>query len=482
MNVKKLARKIEQHFLSHDITVELVLKNTVLHLQRYIFQLKIKRGTKVGMIFARASDIKFALQLPLFEVFYDNLSICLAVSEKACIQNSLQNMLTSALFRKNEAQLPIALGYDMKGQMFFADLDKLKHMLYAGPTNSGKSVGLINLITSLAVRNPADKLNIIIFDIGANTMDVFKELPHLSFPVVKDTATGVYVVNSLMSEVERRIKLDCNELMGQPKIVCIIDEFLSFINDISDRKESQELENKISKLLQRGRHAGVHMILSTQNPKLKNIKVDISNITARVAFSCARFQNSTTIIGRGGAEKLTGKGTMLYTSGDFPTPVQLQGAFMEENEVKGLVERIKVANSNICSKFVIQEVDDSECPMQVSDISSFSQKDKELADVIMWALSCDTISASKIKDNFSMGNRADDIIDQLYEIGLITKKFAKQPRKVIIKTFSDIPENVVAFLCKNGYTVERISEIFNQEDKASFVETNVEGGHHDITS
>lgn len=141
MNNNKLLQIIEKHYLPHGVAIKLILYEIIGENERLIFQLKLKPGAKENIIFDRAPDIRTALGLPLFQPFKDGLYIYLAVSEKSFTQNSLWKMLTSTAFHKGNMWIPITLGYNMRGNMVFADLGKMPHALYAGATGSGKSVG-----------------------------------------------------------------------------------------------------------------------------------------------------------------------------------------------------------------------------------------------------------------------------------------------------------------------------------------------------
>lgn len=466
MNAKKLMQKIVRHYSCHGIHIKLILIAVVGNGERFIFHIKLKPGTKESMIFDRASDIRTALQLPLFQPFKDGLNICLAVSEKPFTQNSLWKMLTSQKFRESKDWLPIALGYDMRCGMIFDDLGKMPHALYAGATCSGKSIGLVCLILSLIFKQPVSKVNLLLFDVGANTMEPFEGIPHLSHPIVKETMMGIHVISSLLDEMERRIELSHEELRKLPAVVCVIDEYVSLIANIQEKKLSHYLANSISNLLRRGRHAKIHMVLATQDPTIKNMKVDVGNITARMAFMCAKYNNSITVLGEGGAEKLPGKGSMLYKSNAHPNPIHLQGAYMSPDEVKRLVARIKSADHDVSNKFLIPEIVPQVLPQTSESLDDApiieSRKRNELVDIIMWVLERNTVSASQIRHQFSMGNRVNDIIDRLFEMEIVSGKDANKARKVLPQSVESIPAKATEILAKNGVSMDEIVAALEQ--------------------
>lgn len=465
MKVKKLVHKIEKHYAYHGVHIKLQVLSIENSDDRFVFQVCLKPGTKASLIFERASDIQMALQMQLFQPFKDGLNLCLVVSKNNTMQNSLMKMLKSRMFYQSRDWLPIAIGYNMRQEMIFADLAKMPHVMYAGSTNSGKSMGLICLISSLIIKQPVKNVNLIIFDVGANSLGVFSDIPYLSYPVVKDYETGMYVVNRMVEEMERRIELCQEELRNLPALVCVIDEYVSFINNIIDKKQSKMITNNISNLIRRGRHAKIHMVISTQDPTLKNVKVDIGNITTRMAFRCAKCQNSIAILGESGAEKLPGKGTLLLKSSDYPEPIYLQGAFISPDMLIQLVNSIKGRDYDFDNKFIISEFEISELPLQISENEDkVYDKDKEIAQIIVWMLAQDKISASQIMSHFSMGNRAYDIVEQLCEAGLVSEKFSNQPRKVLSQSLESVPDKVMEFLQSHGYTADMVREAISSRN------------------
>lgn len=468
MKEKKLVKRIENHYMHHGVFISLKLISYDDEDKRLIFRFKMRPGTKTDMIFSCAPDIKTAMRIPLFQPFRDGEDICLAVSEKHVGQNSLFKMLISETFCGSQDLLPIALGYDMMGRMVFSDLAEMPHVMYAGATNSGKSIGLICLILSLIVRQPVRTANLLILDTGTDEMGIFNGIPHLSYPVVNDVQTGIYVILKLVEEMERRIKLEQIELQTQPAIICVIDEFTSFVDHAGVKKSSEGLSHAISDLLRRGRHARIHMVLAAQDPTKENMKVDTNNLTSRIAFQCAKYQNSITVLNEGGAEKLTGKGAALYKSKEYPVPIFLQGAYISVKEVEKLIGYVKSIDYDLSNKFLIPELDISALPVSTSgdfDYISNEYDRKELAEIIMWTLKQINISASRIKEKFSMGNRANDIIEEMCAMGIISEKNAKQPRKILPQTVEDLLPETVRFLEQHGYGMKQIEAIFSTKEE-----------------
>ncbi|MDE5823975.1 MAG: hypothetical protein K2H91_04740, partial [Lachnospiraceae bacterium] len=468
-NTIYITRKIENHYAHHKVNISLTLVSNVESSERFIFRFKIMPGTKVESIFSCATDIKTAMQIPLFQPFRDGEGIYLAVSERRVKENSLYKMLTSKTFCKSKDVLPLALGYDLMGRMVFDDLAEMPHIMYAGTPRSGKSSGLICLILSLITKQPVKKVNLIIIDTGTSEMGLFNGIPHLSHPVVEDVPTGIYVIGKVVEEMGRRKKLDHSQLRMQPAIICIIDEFTSFIDDAGDKKQRDRVANTISDILRRGRHVKIHMVLADQNPTRENIKVDVSNVSSRIAFRCAKFQNSSTIFSVGGAEKLTGKGAALYLSRKYSEPRYLQGAYMPIGEVEKLLTCVKSIDYDLGNKFIIPELDTEELLNQETVTSDCmlteDNSKKELAEIIVWTLSLDKVSAKLIMERYPMGNRVYKIVDQMYEMGIISGKNAKQPRKVLPQAVEDLSPETVHFLEQHGYDTESVKNAFKVREE-----------------
>ncbi len=466
MNSEKMARKIERHYNSHGVALKIIKCEIIRGGERYIYTIKLKPGTKESLIFDRAQDIRTALQLPLFQPFREDLLIYIAVSERPSTENSLQKMLENREFHGKGLWLPIALGYDMKGSMCFADLAKFPHSLYGGATNSGKSVGLQSLIVSIVAKQPVNKANLVIIDTGASDLDLFNPLPHLSCPIVKDIETAVKVMLALTSEMKRRAIMPNDELRLLPAIICIVDEYVSLITSMGNTKERKVLTDSISNLLRKGRHSKIHMVLATQESAKQDMLINCNSLNARMAFACSDFYSSRSILGEGGAEKLPGKGAMLFKSLEQPKPLCLQGAFISTEDIKRLILRINSATHNFNNKFVIRESDAPQIPIVETDVVAQKRltDNKELSDIIMWALGRKNVSALQIIEQFHMGNRAYDIVDDLCNMGIVGCQFANQPRKVIPQNIEDLSSETLVFLECHGYVSEYIEETINAKD------------------
>lgn len=215
------------------------------------------------------------------------------------------------------------------------------------------------------------------------------------------------------------------------------------------------------------------MVLATQNPTAKSMQTDINNITSRMAFKCAHSHTSVAILGQGGVEKLTGKGSMLYISNELSEPMYIQGAYMPPEEIRKQITYLKNNMYDCSNKFILSEWEPffsfelSDCILEADPIPN--HKDKKLAEIIMWVLRHQTISALRIKKKFKIGNRINDIMEQLVQMKLISEKDANKPRKVLIQSAEDLSDNVSNFLKSYGYSPDDIDAVINSKSAASSI-------------
>lgn len=453
----KLANKIEKRFSVFGSDIEIV--DDEFTNSRYIFEVKLKRGTKESQFLKCCNDVKLALKLPLFQHFKRGMTSFLAVSEVPIRENGLGKILNSPIIKEGKQKIPYAIGYDPVGEMVIGDLAEMTHLLMAGASNSGKTVALRSLIMSIVCRCLTTQVNLLLFDIGASDLKIFEGIPHLSHPVIEDAEVGINVIMELKTEMDRRIAIKNNDL-GEfdklPAIVVVIDELASFISDISNKRVGKTVVDSISNLLRRGRHAKIHMVLATQDPTLKSIKVDIGNITSRIALKCAKFHESVAITGKGGAEHLQGNGAMLVKIPQYQEYTYVQGAYMTEDTIRVILQRFRSKRYNTRYKFMVsaavanhenESIHSNMYHARATTVNkSIQDKNKELADVIEWALTQTEVSVLQIQKQFRIGNRASQIMEKLFELGIVGDKFAKLPRTVIPNSKADLSPEVIALL------------------------------------
>ena len=465
--VMQVVAKMQDQFHSYGVNVTL---EPVLYIRSetfLMFRVKLGEGAKMKTVFHCAEDIRIAMNLAQFYPFVKWNQLFLAVYKTKTLKNSLQRMLESPTFQQQGDKMLIALGYDIINAMVFEDLTQMTHVLYAGATNSGKSFGLVSFMVSLMVGQPVSKVNFVVLDIGGSTLDVFENTPHLSHPIVTDVDTGVKVIGAVTQEMNRRIEAGWEVVKTLPHIVCVIDEFALFMDTMMKHPDGIDVKNQISDLLRRGRKAKIHVVIATQDTRVKTMQVSMDNISTRMMFQCAKFQTSCNVINCAGAEKLPGNGAMLYLSAASSTPVFVQGAYMKPQQLAALVESIRLHSYDLSTKFVIPETmdqDETEAPTLPAPPPRkpvVSEKQKRLAQVILWALGQDTLTISGIKSQFSIGNGARDMMKFLETQGIVSGPLRNKARDVLVVEPQQLSQTTRNLLQDCGYSEEQILAAFH---------------------
>ena len=441
-----------------------VLKRVITE-DRVIFIIKVKGNTREAHVRAHAPDVQLRLKLPLFYVDKYNFDLCLIVSRSEISYSHLPTILHAPNYQeaRRQMQLPYVIGYNVLSGVVMDDLARFPHLLLGGSTGSGKSVGLQALIASVAYSKSPSKVNFVLIDVGATSLMPFEGLPHLSCPVVRDRITAMHTLATLTAEMERRINLEYADPIGfklLPRLVVVIDEFPALFMGV-DKSMVKELTNNVSNLLQRGRHAKIHMVLAAQNPTYLNMKVDLGNITARIAFKCAKRNFSETILDESGAENLAGYGDLLLRSPRYDTPQRVQGIYITPKELRQTVQYIKTRYSDSdYNKFnlIVPSNDLAESSGALGDrlICSVVRRwppkaEQQLASVILWALEHKSISTNMMMKDYNFGwNTASKLVSQLEELGIVDRPGGKLPRNVIPSRPEDLPEELMKFLESTG--------------------------------
>ncbi len=453
-----LGFKIKKYYQSLNVNINVTRVQIISHLKRYIYEIELLPGAKVNSIFTCASDVKAALRLSIFYPFKKERGIFIAVSELDIKENSLLNILRSSEFSNSKMQIPIALGYNLMGNMYITDLEKLVHLLIIGSSGTGKSVTLQCIILSILVKCPVDSVRLILFDIGANSLSQFSNVKQLYYPIIKDINTGIIVLESLVAEIEKRLSDSEYNNSNIPFCICIIDEFDDTIASIEDKIKMKRFTSAINSIIRRGRKAKIILILVSHDLKLLNDnknQINTKTILSRIVFQCFDHYSSSTALGDIGAENLSGEGVMLFKSQKEHIPIQLQGAYVAPKEIEEILNNAPIGYDDI-NMLEIQEPMSMES-MIINNIVSKKDK-KELADILFWVLSHTTISATEIKKQFKIGNRVNEIINTLNKLQIITEKNSNQPRKVIPICIDDLSSEAKELLEYYGYTTEQIKE------------------------
>ncbi|MCL2273644.1 MAG: FtsK/SpoIIIE domain-containing protein [Defluviitaleaceae bacterium] len=461
-DAKKIERAIKAHYQHHNVRIKVTECTVIPHLKRYIFTIKPSKGAKVGQIIDRAEDIQVALGLPLFYAYRDDVSIRLAVSEYKVKENKLLKILRNSLFSESDMAIPLALGYDITGNIYTADLAKQFHMMIVGPSGSGKSVALKCLILSILTGCHVETVRLIVFEIGSGSLSAFHNALHLYHPIVKDVQTGIVVLESLVAEMNHRDEIGEDACQSLPFLVCVIDEFDDTISNITEKEDATRFASALDSLIRKGRKAKIILVLASHNPTLKTTKVNVNLIESRIAFRCAKHHNSSAALGVPGAEKLEEKGAMLFKSDG--KIMHLQGSWVTDEEIEQILHTTPSGYDDI-EKLEIRKPETLHLPIVadgvVVDELVVDTADKELTAIIFWVIQHQKTSTHLIQQHFRVGKRASKIIDTLYVMGIITDKFAKQPRDVLVTCYEDLSEEVLGLFDKHGYTVEQIQEALN---------------------
>lgn len=359
----------------------------------------------------------------------------------------LRDVLESATYRKRKNNLHIALGKDVAGQSIMADLSGMPHLLVAGATGSGKSVCVNNIILSLIYQNSPDDLKFILVDPKRVELSMYNDIPHLLTPVINDTDKTINALRWVVKEMHERYKLLQAAKMRNissynsavivnkmPYIVLIIDEFAALMS-----LAAKEVEAAIVSLAQMARAVGIHLILATQRPSVDVITGLIkANITSRIAFAVASAMDSKTILDSSGAEKLLGKGDMLFMTAEISKPRRIQGAYVTDEEIKDVMDFIKEKGEPEYNDQVVEKTGSS----IVGSSSGSGDFDDELAqDAKEIVLKAGRASATLLQRRLRVGYaRAARLLDILEEMGVVGPAEGSKPREVLISQ-DDLEEN-----------------------------------------
>ena len=406
------------------------------------YSLKPAEGVKLSRITALSNNLSLTLAAHPIRIeapIPGKSLVGIEVPNEAAALVSLKEILNSKEFKQEKGNLTIAIGKDVSGAPCSADLAKMPHLLVAGSTGSGKSVMLNTIIISLLYQNNPDDLRLIMVDPKRVELPVYNGIPHLLTPVITDVGKTVNALKFCLNEMDRRL-----DLLGKagkrdissynkaaknkmPYIVFIVDE-LADLMVVSAR----EVEAAIIRLAQMARAVGIHLILSTQRPSVDVITGLIkANITARIAFSVASSIDSRTILDTQGAEKLLGKGDMLFSSAELSQPKRLQAAYLSDSEIKRVVNFVKQAggemnyNDEVVEKQKVKGI--AGVGMGQGDEDDLFEEAKEVI------INAGRASASYLQRRLQIGYaRAARILDALEEAGVIGPSQGAKPREVLI--------------------------------------------------
>jgi len=421
------------------------------------YELHPEQGVKVSKIQALADDIKLnlaATDIRIEAPIPGKAAVGIEVPNKVNSMVYLRELLESNEFKKHPSRLAFAVGKDIGGQVIVADIAKMPHLMIAGQTGSGKSVGINTMIMSLIYRSSPEDVKLIMIDPKVVELSVYNGIPHLLIPVVTDPKKAAGALNWAVAEMMERYNkfaqsnvrdikgynarvqslIDTGDVPKEeipsklPQLVIIIDELADLM-----MVASGEVEDAICRLAQLARAAGIHLVIATQRPSVNVITGVIkANVPSRIAFSVASGVDSRTILDMNGAEKLLGNGDMLFYPSGYPKPVRVQGAFVSDAEVSRVTDFLKEQNENGgYNKDVEMKL--SQPTLTGGTGGGGSDRDALFTDAGKFIIEKDKASIGMLQRVFKIGfNRAARIMDQLAEAGVVGEEEGTKPRKVLM--------------------------------------------------
>lgn len=449
--IKRNEKTLQATLKSFGVDAQLV--NTILGPAVTKYELHPAIGVKVSKIVNLSDDLALALAAKDIRIeapIPGKSLIGIEVPNKKVATIAFKDVISQMKFDPRHP-LTVPIGRDISGELITADLAKMPHLLIAGSTGSGKSVAINGIITSLLMNCHPDAVKLVLVDPKKVELGVYNDVPHLLTPVVTEAKKAAVALNKLVQEMERRYELFAksgqrnitgynayaekqnkqgNGVAKLPYIVMVIDELADLMMVASD-----DVEGSIVRLAQMARAAGIHMILATQRPSVNVITGLIkANIPSRMAFAVSSGVDSRTIIDTNGAEKLLGRGDMLFLPMGQSKPTRVQGAFIADSDVSAVVDFIKQQQTADYSDGL--QLDDAS--LAADESSSSENADPLYEQVIDLARREQKISTSLIQRRFRIGyNRAARLVDQLYDQGLIGPKEGSKPRKVFLPPSDD---------------------------------------------
>ncbi|ABX43117.1 FtsK/SpoIIIE family DNA translocase [Lachnoclostridium phytofermentans] len=452
-DLKETAIKLQKTLESFGVRVTITNISCGPAVTRY--ELQPEQGVKVSKITGLSDDIKLnlaAADVRIEAPIPGKAAVGIEVPNKENSAVMLRELLESKEFNSHPSDIAFAVGKDIGGQAVVTDIAKMPHLLIAGATGSGKSVCINTLIMNILYKaNPAD-VRLIMVDPKVVELSVYNGIPHLLIPVVTDPKKASAALNWAVMEMTDRYKKFAeygvrdlkgyNEKVAEiahlndpaftklPQIVIIVDELADLM-----MVAPGEVEDAICRLAQMARAAGLHLIIATQRPSVNVITGLIkANVPSRIAFSVSSAIDSRTILDGSGAEKLLGKGDMLFFPSGYPKPVRVQGAFVSDKEVSAVVDFLKSQNHQITYN---EEINDKIKNAQVSSAaggaSGGNDRDEYFIEAGKFIIEKDKASIGMLQRVYKIGfNRAARIMEQLSDAGVVGPEEGTKPRKILM--------------------------------------------------
>ena len=452
--LKETALRLQQTLNTFGVKVTITDISQGPSVTRY--ELQPEQGVKVSKIVGLADDIKLnlaAIDVRIEAPIPGKAAVGIEVPNKENATVSLRDLLETKEFRDFPSNIAFAVGKDIAGKVVVSDIAKMPHMLIAGATGSGKSVCINTLIMSILYKAHPDDVKLIMVDPKVVELSIYNGIPHLLIPVVTDPKKASAALHWGVSEMEDRYRkfadYNVRDLKGYnkkveamrekgaedapkklPQIIIIVDELADLMMVCPG-----EVEESICRLAQLARAAGIHLVIATQRPSVDVITGLIkANMPSRIAFSVSSGVDSRTILDMVGAEKLLGKGDMLFYPQGYSKPARVQGAFVSDKEVFDVVEFLKNQTlGNVYSEEIQTRISSIGVSGASSSADGGSARDEYFVEAGKFIIDKDKASIGMLQRVFKIGfNRAARIMDQLCEAGVVGVEEGTKPRKVLM--------------------------------------------------
>lgn len=452
-HLRETARKLQETLHNFGVNVSITNVSCGPTVTRY--ELQPEQGVKVSKIVGLTDDIKLnlaATDIRIEAPIPGKAAVGIEVPNENNSTVMLRDLLQSEAFSSCKSKLAFAAGKDIAGKPVITDIAKMPHLLIAGATGSGKSVCINTIIISLLYKASPDDVKLIMIDPKVVELSVYNGIPHLFIPVVTDPKKAAGALNWAVAEMTDRYnkfaQYNVRDLKGYnakvesisniedenkpkklPQIVIIVDELADLM-----MVAPGEVEDSICRLAQLARAAGIHLIIATQRPSVNVITGLIkANMPSRIAFSVSSGVDSRTILDMNGAEKLLGKGDMLFYPQGYQKPARVQGAFVSDQEVGAVVDFLSKQNPTAEYDKEIQEKIEAVKETTAAGADTANDRDVYFADAGKFIIEKDKASIGMLQRVFKIGfNRAARIMDQLYEAGVVGDEEGTKPRKVLM--------------------------------------------------
>ncbi len=465
-SVREIAMKLKSTLESFGVNVTVTDYSCGPSVTRY--ELQPEQGVKVNKIVGLADDIKLnlaAADIRIEAPIPGKAAIGIEVPNKESSSVYFRDLLETDTFKKYPSNISFAVGKDISGDVVVADIAKMPHLLVAGATGSGKSVCINTLIMSIIYKAKPDDVKMIMIDPKQVELSIYNGIPHLLIPVVTDPKKAAGALNWAVMEMTNRYQLFAQynvrnlqgynekvksvtgleegneELKKLPQIILIVDELADLM-----MVAHHEVEDAIVRLSQLARAAGIHLVIATQRPSVDVITGLIkANVPSRIAMTVSSGVDSRTILDMNGAEKLLGKGDMLFYPTGYPKPVRVQGAFLSDEEIAGVVDFLKEQNGETAYDDKISaEISSTSVSGGAGMSGADNDVDEYFVDAGKFIIGKDKASIGMLQRVYKIGfNRAARIMDQLSDAGVVGPEEGTKPRKVLMtmEEFENYVEN-----------------------------------------